>query len=224
MKQLDLFSHFDELSLTTYLEKSVPKNITIVLTDNSTIMMSFKTSGNSVSLRLHRMFLSAGREVIDELVDYIKNKSEKTPLIRNFINKNTHTLKKKPLRNITCLHRGKRFNLLEIFNKVNSEYFDSTISSSITWSTRRPKMSVAKRTLGSYSQDMDLIRISPVLDSTRVPAYFLEFVVYHEMLHAFLKNEPCNGKRTVHTGKFKRHEKLFRLYDRAMTWEKKRWG
>jgi len=224
MKQQHLFPSIDFIYLKSYLEKSVRKNVTIVITDNSTVMLSIKRKKNHISLRLHRMFLSASHEVLNELAGYIRNSRITTPLTRDFINKNTHHLREKPPRKIRLVHKGKKFNLLDIFNKVNSEYFDGTLSSSITWSTRSPKRSVAKRTLGSYSRDIDLIRINPVLDSVRVPGYFLEYVVYHEMLHADLNNEPTSKRRTVHSHEFKRREKLFRHFDRAMTWEKKRWA
>jgi len=224
MIQLHLFPGFDATHLKSYLEKSVSKNVTVVITDNSTLMLSIKSKKDSFSLRLHRMFLSAGHDILDELAGYMRNSRKKTPLIREFINTNTHNLKKKPPRKIRLIHKGKKYNLLVIFNKINSEYFDGTISSSITWSTRSPKRSVAKRTLGSYSEDTDLIRINPVLDSAGVPGYFLEFVIYHEMLHADLNNEPASGRRAVHSNEFNRREKLFHHYNRAMTWEKKKWG
>lgn len=224
MNELHLFPSLATTHLKSYLEKSVRKNITVVITDNSTVMLSIKSKKDHFSLRLHRMFLYAGSDVLNELGGYIRNSRKKTPLIREFINRNTHNLKKKPPRKVRLIHSGKKFHVLDIFNKINSEYFDGKISSSITWSKSSPKRSVAKRTLGSYSQDMDLIRINPVLDSARVPGYFLEFVVYHEMLHADLNNEPPIGRRTVHSREFKNREKLFRHYDRATAWEKKRWG
>ncbi len=224
MKQMCLFSGHDEHHLKSHLEKSVRKQVTVVITDNATVMLSIKSKKDHFSLRLHRMFLSASRDVLDELAGYMRNSRTKTPLIRDFINRNTHNLKKKPPRKIRLIHKGIKFNVSDMFNRVNSEYFNGTISSSITWSTRSPKRSVAKRTLGSYSQDTDLIRINPVLDTAGVPGYFVEFVVYHEMLHADLNNEPPSNRRTVHSREFKKREKLYRHYDRAMAWEKKRWG
>ena len=224
MKQICLFPGHDEYHLKSHLEKSVRKQVTVVITDNATVMLSIKSKKDHFSLRLHRMFLSASRDVLDELAGYMRNSRKKTPLIRDFINRNTHNLKKKPPRKIRLIHKGKRFNVSDVFNSVNAEYFGGTIPSSITWSTRSPKRSVAKRTLGSYSQDTDLIRINPVLDAAGVPGYFLEFVVYHEMLHADLNNEPAPNRRTVHSREFKKREKLFHHYDRAMAWEKKRWG
>ncbi len=224
MKQLHLFPGHDANYLKSHLEKSVRKQVTVVITDNSTVMLSIKSKKDHFSLRLHRMFLSASRDIIDELAGYMRNSRKKTPLIRDFINRNTYNLKKKPPRKISLIHKGKRFNVSDVFNRVNAEYFNGTISSSITWSTRSPKRSVAKRTLGSYTQETDLIRINPVLDSAGVPGYFLEFVVYHEMLHADMNNEPASNRRTVHSREFKKREKLFRHYDRAMAWEKKKWG
>ena len=224
MVQLNLFPSYNSTELKNYIEKSVNKNVAIVVTDNSSVMLSIKSRKDHLSLRMHKMFLSASPHVIDELACYLRNNRIKTPIIKDFINSNTHKLKKKPPRKIRLVHKGNKFNLKEIFNKVNSEYFNGTISSSITWSTRSPRISVTKRTLGSYSQDIDLIRINPVLDLARVPEYFLEYVVYHEMLHADMKNAPSIGRRKVHSGEFKRREKLFHDYDRAMAWEKKRWG
>jgi predicted metal-dependent hydrolase len=224
MKQLNLYPNIDATHIKSHIEKFVSKNVAVVVTDNSSVMLSIKTRKDRLSLRLHKMFLSADHHVLDELACYLRNSRIKTPLIREFINSNTHKLKKKPPRKIRLVHKGKKFNLLNIFNKVNSEYFDGTISSSITWSARSPRRSVAKRTLGSYSQDIDLIRINPVLELAKVPGYFLEYVVYHEMLHADMKNAPSIGRRKVHSSEFKRREKLFLHYDRAMTWEKKRWG
>ena len=223
MKQLPLFPSHDPVHVKSYLGKYIRKDVTVVITDNSTVMLSIKNKKDHLYLRLHRMFLSASPDVLDELAGYIRNSRMKTPLTRDFINRNIHNLKKRPPRKIRLIHKGKKFNLLDIFNKVNSEYFDGTISSSITWSIRSPKRSVAKRTLGSYSKDTDLIRINPILDSAGIPGYFLEYVVYHEMLHADLNNEPATGRRTIHSPEFKRREKLFHHYGRAMKWEKKRW-
>ena len=183
MNELHLFPSLATTHLKSYLEKSVRKNITIVITDNSTVMLSIKSKKDRFSLRLHRMFLYAGSDVLHELAEYIKNSRKKTPLIRDFINRNTHNLKKKPPRKVSLIHNGKKFHLLDIFRKINSEYFYGKISSSITWSTRSPKRSVAKRTLGSYSQDMDLIRINPVLDSPRVPGFFLEYCPAYSAFH-----------------------------------------
>jgi predicted metal-dependent hydrolase len=77
----------------------------------------------------------------------------------------------------------------------------------------------AKRTLGSYSQRTNTIRINPVLDRKTVPAYFIEFIVYHEMLHADMGVGRINGRRSVHSSGFRIREKLFKKYEQALAWE-----
>jgi predicted metal-dependent hydrolase len=57
------------------------------------------------------------------------------------------------------------------------------------------------------------------MDSKRVPGYFIEYVVYHEMLHAAIGIQEREGRRSIHSAEFKKREKLFKYYERAMAWE-----
>jgi hypothetical protein len=68
-----------------------------------------------------------------------------------------------------------------------------------------------------------MIRINPILDSRSVPRYFLEFIVYHEMLHADIGIKKGVVRRIIHSSEFKKREKLFKHYEKAINWEKKRW-
>ena len=105
---------------------------------------------------------------------------------------------------------------------VNEEYFEGRVSLSITWGTQSHRRIVKKRRLGSYDRDKNMIRISPILDRRTVPRYFVEFVVYHEMLHADIEiYKGRNGRRLIHTKEFRKREKLFKHYERAIAWEKK---
>jgi predicted metal-dependent hydrolase len=81
---------------------------------------------------------------------------------------------------------------------------------------------VRKRTLGSYSRNGSIIRINPVLDRKSVPQFYIEFVLYHEMLHADMGLCEKNGRRVVHSGGFRDRERLFRRYRKALAWEKRK--
>jgi predicted metal-dependent hydrolase len=186
-------------------------------------MLSIKSDGDTVSVRMHRIFLSAENDVLKEITDFIKNSNKKTPLIRNFINQNTYRLEDKPPKKVSVRTLGKHYNLLDIYNAINKEYFEEKISATITWGTKGPRRAAARRTLGSYSFHNVLIRINPILDTKSVPRYFLEFVVYHEMLHADMDNKNKPGRRLLHSKEFKKREKQFKHYDRALAWERKRW-
>jgi predicted metal-dependent hydrolase len=214
--------NLDERTLKSFLEKATHKNISLAITDNSSTMLSLKEERNSVSVRLNRIFLSAAGEVLDEIANFIKNSRGKTPHIRRFINQNTHCLKKRPLRRVKLKTQGKYYNLLDMYQALNKEYFEERIVASITWGTKGPRRAAQKMTLGSYSSHSTTIRINPVLDSKRVPRYFLEYIIYHEMLHADMGNETDAGRCLVHPQKFRKREKLFKHYKRALIWEKKR--
>ncbi|MEJ7703308.1 MAG: hypothetical protein WKF47_06460 [Geodermatophilaceae bacterium] len=54
-----------------------------------------------------------------------------------------------------------------------------------------------------------------------MPLWFLEYVMYHEMLHSVVPDEigPSGRRRRVHTDEFYRREKEFPQYRRARRWE-----
>jgi predicted metal-dependent hydrolase len=222
MHQLDIPFELDEISLRKYFEKGSGKKIFLVITDNTSSMLSIRFGCKSVSLRLQRMFLSACPDVLNELVDYIKNSRRQTPLITKFINFNSHKLKGSKSRRINLQPVGKYHNLLDIYNSMNKKYFEGQVTASITWGPRARRRAAARRTLGSYSGYSNMIRINPVLDSSSVPKYFIEFIVYHEMLHADIGIKAGSTGRSIHAGEFKSREKLFKHYERALAWEKKK--
>lgn len=212
----------NENSLMDYLEKITGKSISLKITDNSTSMISLKTKGGIVNVRLHRIFLDAGNNVISEIAQFIKNKKGRTPLIRDFIKQNSNCLNKKLPKKLSIKTQGRYYNLGDIYEKVNGEYFNGRVIASITWGTKSPRYAVRKRTLGSYSSHTNTIRINPILDKKSVPRYFIEFIVYHEMLHADMNVETKNGRRSVHSREFRRREKLFKHYERVVAWEQRK--
>ena len=223
MHQLTLSFHLDETSLKSYLEQSTRRAISLVITDNSTSMLSIKEKNDSLLIRLHRIFLAAGREVLNELSDYIRGRKRKTPLIRDFIKCNTHQIRRKPPRKVSIQTEGRHYNLMDIYHLINMRYFDDKISASITWGSNGPRRAARRRTLGSYTSQNHMIRINPILDRKNVPGYFLEYIVYHEMLHADIGIKKGVVRRIIHSSEFKRREKLFKHYEKAIKWEKKRW-
>jgi len=66
------------------------------------------------------------------------------------------------------------------------------------------------------------IMINPILDNKKVPRYVLEFIVYHEMLHAAIDMELQNGRRRIHSKEFKKRERMYKYYHKAVAWEKQK--
>jgi predicted metal-dependent hydrolase len=221
MFQLNLQFSNNKDSLKDYFEKAADKAISLTLTDNYTSMLSVKTRGNSVFIRLHWMFLHAGNDVIREIAEFIKKRRNKTPLISRFIRENKHCLKNKSSRPLAVCTHGKYHNLKELFNSLNEEYFRGKITALITWGKKNSNWAVRKRTLGSFCSHTNIIRINPVLDRKNIPQYFLKFVIYHEMLHSHIPVEAKNARRVFHSAEFRKMERLFEDYKKALVWEKR---
>ena len=210
----------DEQSLKDYLQTITSAPVFLTLTRNTVSMLSIRERESGISIRLHRMFLNADSAVLEEIRAFIKKRKQPLLKVREFILRNQTCLDGRKPRAVGINTRGRHYNLLEIFDVLNKEYFSGTVTAAITWGKRSPRRAVRKRRLGSFHRDRDIIRIHPVLDSSSVPRYFIEFVVYHEMLHAAGSVENCAGSQRVHSREFKKRERLFRDYEQALQWER----
>lgn len=124
-------------------------------------------------------------------------------------------------RQLPLAHEGEHHDLLTIFHQLNREYFNGKLRGyQIRWGQRRRLRPQRYVVLGSIQEEDRVIRIHPLLDAPFVPVWFLEYVIYHEMLHAVVPDEiPSEGRRRVHTEEFNRRERAFRHYQRARRWE-----
>ena len=65
------------------------------------------------------------------------------------------------------------------------------------------------------------VAISRSLDDKKVPAYVVEYVLFHEMLHIAHPTRHVNGRRYNHTAAFRRDERRFTHYEAAEHWIEK---
>ena len=117
----------------------------------------------------------------------------------------------------------RKVNLKEIFDKLNTEYFESKITASIEWGKKVNKKNLTSFRFGSYDPEKKLIRIHPRLQQYFVPLSVLELTVYHEMCHQWAPMKRKKGMWVAHHPQFKRKEREYCFYDEALSWEKKNW-
>ncbi len=117
--------------------------------------------------------------------------------------------------------QGRFFNLRAVFEKLNEKYFNNRLRGyTITWGRKRRMRPKDYIVFGTIQEDDRVIRIHPLLDRSFVPTWFLEYVVYHEMLHAVVPDlYDESGRRIVHHEKFYVREKKFHWFRRAKAWE-----
>ena len=110
--------------------------------------------------------------------------------------------------------QGSVYDLDRMFARLNRRYFQGELPTpTITWSQRR-----TRRILGHHDRVYETITISKTLDSTEVPEWFAEYIMYHEMLHIKHPARLMNGRRYYHTGAFRSDERRFSHYDEAQRW------
>ncbi|MDH4161698.1 MAG: SprT-like domain-containing protein [Nitrospirota bacterium] len=219
---LNLRFEHSESSLRQFFEERLARPVSLVLTGNSTSMLSARIRDGILLVRLHRLFVVVDSGVLDEIVEFLKSRRAAMPRFRKFIRDHREELAKKRPNRVFLVAQGKFHDLRELYDEINARYFGGAVTAAVTWGTSSARGAVRKRTLGSYSERSNTIRINPVLDRRPVPRYYVAFVVYHEMLHAALGISRASGRRSVHSPEFRRREKLFHDYDNAVVWERGR--
>jgi hypothetical protein len=121
---------------------------------------------------------------------------------------------------------GRYFNLRAIFAKINTRCFCNRLRGyTIVWGRRRRERPRNCIVFGTIQEEDRIIRIHPLLDRQFVPQWYLEYVVFHEMLHAFVPDRyDSAGRRIVHHAGFLERERRFRHYRRSIAWERENLG
>jgi hypothetical protein len=107
--------------------------------------------------------------------------------------------------------KGRAHNLDESFERVNKKYFDGLLTKpSLVWNR-----TLTMRKFGHYQPGRDTLMLSISLDDSRVPAFVIDFVMYHELLHKKHGAASVNGRRQAHSPTFRADERLFTQFDEA---------
>jgi SprT-like family protein len=124
-------------------------------------------------------------------------------------------------RQLNLQQEGRHFDLQEIFERLNQRYFRGRLRDyEVKWGRRRKLRPKEYFIFGTIQEEDRVIRINPALDQDFVPLWFLQYILFHEMLHSVVPDEETpGGRRRVHTDEFNRREKQYRNYRRARRWE-----
>lgn len=107
--------------------------------------------------------------------------------------------------------QGAHFNLQEIFDQLNREYFENVLKRPhLTWSR------AASRTLlGHFDTAHNAIVISKIFDRPQMPRFMVEYILYHEMLHLKHPVTHTRDRRCFHSSEFRAEEKRFAQFAEA---------
>jgi predicted SprT family Zn-dependent metalloprotease len=209
--------------LADELTRLLREPVEVQLTDNAWTMVSYKRLQGRVRFRLHHMFASAHEDVVRALAGFTgRNRRTHGRAIDAYIRDHRDLIRPPCDRPPPALEqRGRVHDLAAIFARLNAEQFGGRIDARIGWGRRSSLGRRSSMKMGVYLHEQKLIRIHPGLDHEQVPRYFVELVVFHEMLHQVVPPVTGrDGRRVVHGREFRAREKRFPGYDRARAWEK----
>jgi SprT-like family protein len=179
-------------------------------------------------VRLSDLFQEAPPEVIRALAIILLSKlfGRRIPPVtvvgyRNFVN--SAEMKERSLRarsqrgrKLLSQPQGKHYNLINLFDQMNGEYFERRLSAvGLGWSLRK-----SRRILGHFDPSHNSITISRVFDDPCVPEPVVSYVLYHEMLHARFSTSSNFDLKNRHSCEFKSEERKFKWYQDANDWLK----
>jgi hypothetical protein len=195
------------------------------LTDNRATLVSFRREPDGLRLRAHHLFLGAPDEVVRAMARYAgRNDAAAREVLEAYARSRRGLVRRerrpgKPLRT-----RGRCFDLQALFARLNAAYFAGRVRVDVGWARKPGRSRRRSIHLGGYDARLREIRIHPALDRPHVPAFAVDYLVFHAMLHADLAGPqepaPDGDDRCApeHTPAFLEREAAFPLRDAAQRW------
>ncbi len=203
--------------------------VLISITDNTRTMVSAKHRAGVSHVRLHRMFTTADATTLQSIARFLTRRDRRAiSALRQYVAEHQGDVRRRSSRRLLLSAIGEHHDLSAIFDELNALYFGGGVQARIGWGRmgRSPRARSGRKArrrsikLGSYLSTGALIRVHPVLDAGWVPRMFVEYIVYHEMLHHVVDMPVRDGRRCMHGAEFKARERQYARYDAAIAWER----
>jgi len=221
-----------ELELQELLQREIGlarpdlEAVQIHFTENISTMASRTWKDKQSVLRLHRIFRNAPEDLLEDLVRlfFRRIRRRSASAIRARLKDYVQVHHQSVLRPFSASHiispDGLAFDLRILLERVENRFFPEISPVQIAWSR-----SIRKRLMGKWIENPDphpnLVLINRLLDTPEVPEYYLEFLIFHELLHEVVPIQRSSGRWIHHTREFRGREREFPAYEQALEWEDK---
>lgn len=190
--------------------------------ENRSLFVKATRKRNHLELSLHRLFTYSSTPVLQAIIRFATSRETRSRTILRQMAQLYFTEIQPPEPNWQLMDpEGEHRDLKAIYDLQNQLYFQNQIAVPIAW-FKVPHYSHFRHiTFGVFDYSLPLIRINGLLDRPEVPLPFVEFIVYHEMLHAACPAKVDMRRRwRVHTQEFRRREALHAHYLFSKQWQK----
>lgn len=201
------------------------QSVRVEFHENTSTVVSRSRDRDRVALRLHRVFLSAPDAILDGIVRCFLNSPPRGTAqllrraLKDFVEVHRHALLR-PVEPTELLPpRGRVHDLAEILDAVRTVHLPQLSPVLIGWSPR-----LLQRLMGKWIENLpprpNAIMINRLLDCEAAPRSYLEFLVFHELLHEAIPVRRVDGRWIHHSREFRSREREFPGYRAAVAWEK----
>lgn len=200
------------------LQEKGHTNFKVEITQDSRILLKVEDKTNTEkTIKINSCFLNAPPDIIDAIGRIILGKKKKYDK-KNLVKYARRIISSQKGQNTKIDYEGKFYNLKYIFDSLNERFFNNCISSRITYGRNFSKERSRSIVFGNYKPCINLIRINRALDNASVPEFFIRYIVFHEMLHAYMYLSGANSKG--HSKIFKKKELSYPELKIAEKWKK----
>ncbi len=199
------------------------KGLRLTLTSNRYNIVAVRREPAAYAVRIHQIFAGAEPRLVRALARYVvHNDRRASGVLGEFIERHENIISRAPRRprQVKLRQAGRFHDLQSIFDRLNRRYFEGKLRAQITWGPAvfRPQQRSIK--MGSFAVEDRIIRVHPALDRAEVPPFFVDWIVFHEMLHGRHEIRRSGSRRCFHPPEFLAQEREFADYQRASAWEK----
>ncbi len=199
----------------TAIQNALPRPTPIHLTvqDNTRRMLGGRTVRGQLRLSVHWSLVTQTEDLVALLIH-----KDRTALGR--LEARTPPSTPRRVRRRTA---GRHHDLAELLHQVQEKDLSTPVPATITWGrrSRRPRRARCRSLLLGSRRPDGLIRIHPVLDDPFVPAWFVRYIIHHELLHGvFPPEKGPRGRRRIHPPAFRTAERAHPDHARATTWQR----
>ncbi len=215
-----LFETVEEIYRRVFLElrpRTAPPEIRIQFRRFANVNSSIKMESNSIEVKLPDLLEGAPSPVMESLAWILLSKLFRRPvpkshshryklyLNRQEMRRTMHLVKQQRGRKYVSGPAGERYDLEEIFERLNLRFFNGLMARpQLGWSRAK-----SRTLLGHYDPSHNAIILSRILDTETAPPLAVEYVMFHEMLHLRHPVEHAGARRRIHTAEFRAAEKQF---------------
>ncbi|HIG11102.1 MAG: hypothetical protein ABGY71_12120 [bacterium] len=179
-------------------------------------------------IRLHEVFAHAPQAARADLAAWIRvgrRARRASAALDAWLANALASLPEKPCKKARIEPQGEFHDLSVFCEELLSSHFRADFESlrppPVTWGRRGKSRTRGRLHLGSFSLRTGIVRVHSVLDQEAVPEWLVRYVLFHELLHAAISDDPDSAGRQRHHGpRFKARERAYADYARAVAWER----